>query len=135
MGARPFAWPHGKRTAVIVSVLLESWSDGKAPSYFPRTTPLKAGVADLAGIGWSQFGGREGVWRLRRVLEQFDVRATFFCNGRSAELYPEAIAQAARAGHDVAAHGYLQDQTLAYLDPDEERATIARALDLLEKAC
>jgi peptidoglycan/xylan/chitin deacetylase (PgdA/CDA1 family) len=134
MGTRAFAWPHGKRTAVIVSVLVESWSDGRAPSYFPRTTPLKPGVPDLAGVSWSQFGGREGVWRIRRILEELDLRGTFFCNGRSAELYPEPIAQAARAGHDIAAHGYLQDQTLAYLSAEEERATIVRSLDLLAKA-
>jgi hypothetical protein len=26
--------------AVLVSILFETWSDGKGPSYFPRTTPL-----------------------------------------------------------------------------------------------
>ena len=36
-----FAWPNGKRIAVLVSVLFESWSDGKSPHYFTRTTPLK----------------------------------------------------------------------------------------------
>lgn len=35
------SWPKGARVAVLVSVLLEAWSDGKSPSYFPRTTPLK----------------------------------------------------------------------------------------------
>ena len=41
-------WPNDKRIAVIVSVLLESWSEGKHPAYFPRTTPLKPGAADLS---------------------------------------------------------------------------------------
>ena len=49
MDKRPLAWPHGKRVAVVCSVLLETWSDGKAPSYFPRTTPLPPGSKDVAG--------------------------------------------------------------------------------------
>mgnify|MGYP003348352048 CR=1 FL=1 len=47
------AWPNGARVAVLVSVLLEAWADGKSPSYFPRTTPLKAGQVDRAGARWS----------------------------------------------------------------------------------
>jgi hypothetical protein len=56
-----FAWPEGKRVAVIVSVLVETWSEGHSPTYFPRTTPLRQGTTDLAGINWSQFGTREGI--------------------------------------------------------------------------
>jgi hypothetical protein len=78
MPDRKFAWPGGRRVAVIVSLLLESWSEGKAPSYFPRTTPLKEGVADLAGVSWSQFGGNEGIWRLTRILNEFEIAGTLF---------------------------------------------------------
>jgi peptidoglycan/xylan/chitin deacetylase (PgdA/CDA1 family) len=129
-----FAWPEGKRVAVVVSVLLETWSDGKSPSYFPRTTPLASGQKDVAGINWSRFGGNEGIWRLSRILEGADIRATLFCNGRSAEVWPEAVAAFARAGHDVAGHGYLQDQTLFSMSADGEREAIKMTLDILQKA-
>jgi allantoinase len=89
MSTPAFAWPEGRRVAVIVSVLLETWSEGKAPSYFPRTTPNKPGIPDIAGINWSTYGGKEGVWRLGRILDEVGLKATLFCNGRSAELYPE----------------------------------------------
>ena len=102
MSTPAFAWPEGRRVAVIVSVLLETWSEGKAPSYFPRTTPNKPGIPDIAGINWSTYGGKEGVWRLARILDEVGLKATLFCNGRSAELYPDAVAQFVRAGHDVA---------------------------------
>jgi peptidoglycan/xylan/chitin deacetylase (PgdA/CDA1 family) len=58
--------------------------------------------------------------------------ATLFCNGRSAELWPEAVAAFARAGHDVAGHGYLQDQTLFSMTADAERETIKKTLDILQ---
>ena len=91
MSMPAFAWPEGRRVAVIVSVLLETWSEGKAPSYFPRTTPNKPGIPDIAGINWSTYGGKEGVWRLGRILDEVGLKATLFCNGRSAELYPDAV--------------------------------------------
>jgi peptidoglycan/xylan/chitin deacetylase (PgdA/CDA1 family) len=134
MNDAAFAWPEGHRVAVVISVLLETWSDGKSPSYFPRTTPLRQGLVDIAGVQWSRFGGNEGIWRLLRNLDALDVPATLFCNGRSAEVWPEAVAAFARSGRDLAGHGYLQDQTLAYLSPDEERATIKKTLDILARA-
>jgi len=126
-------WPQGHRVAVVVSVLLETWSEGKSPSYFPRTTPLPPGSTDVAGINWSRFGGNEGIWRLSRNLKDLDIPATLFCNGRSAEVWPEAVAAFAKAGHDVAAHGYLQDQTLFSMSAEIERETIKKTLDILEK--
>lgn len=134
MPQEAFAWPQGKRVAVVVSVLLETWTEGKSPSYFPRTTPLAQGQKDVAGINWSRFGGNEGIWRLNRILKETGVGATLFCNGRSAEVWPEAVAAIAAAGHDVAGHGYLQDQTLFSMSAEGERETIKKTLDILEKA-
>lgn len=127
-------WPEGRKIAVLVSVLLESWSAGKSPTYFTRTTPLKPGAIDHAGIEWSQFGGREGIRRILRVLERAKVKATVLANALSAELYPEAVRAAVRAGHDLAGHGWSQDQYLCDLSPDEQQAAIRRCLDTLEAA-
>jgi len=44
--AQKAVWPGGKSIAVLVSILFETWSDGKGPSYFPRTTPLQPGTVD-----------------------------------------------------------------------------------------
>ncbi len=130
----PISWPYGKRLAVVTGVLLESWSDGKSPTYFTRTTPLKPGAVDHAGMQWARFGGQEGIWRLLRVLERCDVPATIFCNALSAERYPEAVRAAVQAGHDVAAHGYSQDQHFMDLTAEEQRQTIRKCLDTLEAA-
>ena len=127
-------WPGGKRIAVLVSILFETWSEGKSPSYFPRTSPLKAGTVDHGAIQWAQFGGNEGLWRIIRTLDRHGVPATVLCSGKCAELYPEVIAQAARSGHAIAGHGYTQDGLFAYMTPDEERAAIHKTVDLLEKA-
>jgi peptidoglycan/xylan/chitin deacetylase (PgdA/CDA1 family) len=127
-------WPGGCRTAVIISVLFETWSDKKSPSYFARTTPLKPGLIDRGGIQWGEYGGKEGVWRLVRVLDQCNMRASFFCSGRAAELYPDAFKQIRRSGHLVEGHGYVQDQAFLELPADQQRATIRKVLDILGAA-
>lgn len=126
-------WPNGARIAVLVSVLLEAWQEGKSPSYFPRTTPLKGGQPDLSGARWSEYGGKEGIWRLVKILDNRGVQASVFCNALAAERYPDAIKQIVRSGHRVEAHGYAQNQYLMDFSPEEQHATIKKCLDILEE--
>lgn len=48
----------------------------------------------------------KSVQRLLQLLEQYDVRATFFCLGWMAERVPELVRQCQQAGHEIASHGY-----------------------------
>ncbi len=133
MTSTTYNWPNGKRIAVGVTVMLETWSEGKAPPYGVQASPIKAGAIDLGGIAWGSYGGKIGVWRIINLLKQNGIRGTFCVNGRCAEIFPEAVAQIVKSGHDVAGHAYLQDQLMAYMTPEEEQRTIRQCLDLLEK--
>lgn len=126
-------WPNGKRVAVMVSVLLETWAEGKSPTYFPRTTPLKAGTPDLPGRQWSQFGAEEGVWRIINVLERAGIQSTVFANALSAETYPELIRAILKGGHHVGAHGYAQNEYLLDMSDEEQQKTIRKCLDVLQE--
>ena len=125
-------WPNDKRIAILVTVMFEVWSDGKAPPYSPMTTVLKPGTPDLLGISWSQYGGKTGIWRLMRVLDEADVRSTICLNAKGTELYPEAVKQLHRQGHEIAAHSYTQDLILPYLPPEQEKETIQRCARMIE---
>ncbi len=131
MTTQTLSWPRNNRIAVAVTVMYEAWSEGKAPTYSVQTTHLKPGATDYAGAAWATYGGRVGVWRILRMFERLGVPATFFVNARCAELYPESIAEIARAGHDIGGHGYTQDGLLAYMTPEEQQATIRKSLDIL----
>jgi peptidoglycan/xylan/chitin deacetylase (PgdA/CDA1 family) len=124
-------WPNGKRIAVAVTVMYETWAEGKAPNYSVQTTHLKPGTVDLAGRAWSTYGGRVGVWRIIRTLDRLQIPGTFFTNARCAELYPDTVKQIVKSGHDVGGHNYTQDALLAYMEPEEEQQTIRRCLDIL----
>jgi allantoinase len=128
---RSFGWPNGKRIAVTLTVLLETWSDSKAAPYSVQTTSLKPGFVDHSGVSWGQYGGNEGIWRILRILDRFGAPGTFCPNAQSAVIYEKAIREVVRSKHEVAAHGNFQDQLLSYMEPDAEQELIRDSLDLL----
>ena len=72
-----FGWPHAKKIAVTITVLLETWSEGKAAPYSIQTTSLRPGSVDYSGIAWGEYGGNEGIWRIMRILDRYIVREVF----------------------------------------------------------
>jgi peptidoglycan-N-acetylglucosamine deacetylase len=126
-------WPNGKKLAVSVTVMFETWADDKAPTYSVQTTHLKSGTVDHAGKAWSTYGGRVGVWRIINLLDRLGIPGTFFVNARCTEQYPDAVKQIVRSGHDIGGHAYTQDQLLAYMSLEDQEATIRQSIDLLQQ--
>lgn len=124
-------WPNNSRIVVVLTFLLESWSEGKAPPYSPMTSLPKPGVLDLTGIQWSEYGARAGGYRLMRLAKQHALPATFCVNARVAELFPAVVKQVVRSGFELAAHNYAQDQVLPGLNETEEREVIRNSVRIL----
>ena len=65
------------------------------------------------------------------ILDEYQVKATFFILGWVAERYPQLTRKIADQGHEIASHGYLH-QRLALQDRETYRADITRGKSLLE---
>ena len=132
MSGKQSAWPNGKKVAVSVKVMFEAWSEGKSPSYSVQAGSVKAGVVDVASQAWATYGGRVGVWRLLRLFNRLGIKVTFCTSGRCAELFPDAVKQIVRDGHDLAAHCDTQDHLLTYCaNVDEQRALVKQSIGAL----
>lgn len=127
-------WPAGNKVAVMVTIMFEIWSDGKAPPYSPMTTALKPGTPDLLGISWSQYGGKTGIWRFLRIFDEVGINATVCLNAKAAEVFPEAVTEIHRRGHEIAGHSYTQDLILPYLSSEEEKEVIQRCKRIITGA-
>jgi len=132
-GSNDFQWPNKARIAVVVTCLMENWSGDKGPPFSVQTTSLKPGTHDRAAMTWGTYGSRVGVWRLLKILEENNVPSTFVANAHSMELAPKAVEVMLQTGHEIAAHSYTQDALMAYMTPDEERATIQKCVDVFKK--
>jgi peptidoglycan/xylan/chitin deacetylase (PgdA/CDA1 family) len=134
MDSKILHWPNHERLAVLVTVMFEIWSEGKSPPYSPMTTSLKPGTPDLLGISWSQYGGKTGIWRIMRILNESEIKGTVCLNVKAAEVFPDAVTELHRRGHEIAAHSYTQDLILPYLSREEEAEVIQRCGCIIEKA-
>src|SRR3954466_3426063 len=85
-----YCWPGGARMAVVMTCLMENWSGDKGPPFSVQTTSLKPGTHDRAAMTWGTYGGRNGVWRLLKILNENRTPATFVANAHSLELAPAA---------------------------------------------
>ena len=63
---------------------------------------------------------------IRRILDRYGVRATFFCLGTAAAAHPALLRILVRDGHEIASHGYSHIP-LHRLTPEEFEADLLRA--------
>jgi peptidoglycan-N-acetylglucosamine deacetylase len=78
------------------------------------------------------YGPTVGVPRIVDLLGEYEVRATFFVPGYTADRYPAAVERILEAGHEVAHHSYAHHSPLNQTG-DEERRDFERALEALER--
>jgi polysaccharide deacetylase family protein (PEP-CTERM system associated) len=79
----------------------------------------------VARTSWDERTSRLGVGMrpLLALLEERDVRGTFFVLGWIARRHPEMIRALAAAGHEVASHGWGHERVTA-LTPEEFRRSV-----------
>lgn len=118
---KPSAWPEGAKCAVGLS--FDSDHD---------TFELRDGGKSISALSQGQFGPRQGIPRIRALLRNNSIPATFFVPAISAIHYPEEQRALIDEGHEIALHGWIHERN-ALLDGDTERDLQHRSADALEK--
>ncbi|MBD8062495.1 polysaccharide deacetylase family protein [Oceanitalea stevensii] len=77
------------------------------------------------------FAGEVGVPRLRRMLEQRGLPATWFVPGHSIETFPREIADVAAAGFEIGCHGYSHENPVA-MTAQQEADVLGRSVELVK---
>lgn len=71
-----------------------------------------------------------GLSRILSLLNEMNVKATFFILGAVCEIYPEEVKMIADSGHEIASHGY--SHTMVYkLTPESLREEVRKTDSLL----
>ena len=119
----PKSWPNGNRVAVCLSFD----TDTEAPH-------LRDGTTSPTTISAADFGAQAGVPRILRMLDRYQVPATFFMTAVDAMLHPEMLTAIQKSGrHEVGVHGWIHEFT-PRLEPGEEERLLDQAIEYLTKA-
>ena len=77
-----------------------------------------------------EFGALVGLPRILRLLDEKDVRATFFVPAHTAAAFPAETRRIRDAGHEIALHGYCHETPVG-LSREEEGRLLDRAVEKL----
>ena len=131
--------PNGARIAVSVVVNYEEGSEYSILDGDPRGEPsgespsnVPVGERDLANESFFEYGSRAGVWRIMNVLDQFDIKGTFFACALALERNPEVGPEIIRLGHEVMGHGNRWEEYYK-MDRDSERKAIKQAVESITR--
>lgn len=118
---RPASWPGGARCAVALSFDADH-----------DTIPLRDADESPMRISQGQYGNRQAMPRIRRLLAQEGVPCSFFYPAVSALLYPDEVRAVADEGHEVGIHSWIHEANTR-LPQGVERDLTFRAADTLER--
>jgi peptidoglycan/xylan/chitin deacetylase (PgdA/CDA1 family) len=120
---KPKAWPNGARVAVCLSFDV----DTEAPL-------LRDGTTSPTSLSAADFGAEAGTPRILRLLDKYQIPATFFITAVDARLHPQMLAAIQKDGrHEIGVHGWIHEFT-PRLDAGEEERLLDQALESLTQA-
>lgn len=122
--AEPIAWPAQYRAAAGLTFDLD------AEAAILSADPASA--SRMSVMTHQAYGPLTGLPRLLRMLHRYNLRATFFVPGYTAERYPSAVRTILEAGHEVGHHGYLHESMIG-VDAATEARILDRGLEALDR--
>ena len=128
---KPVKLPGGARLGVWFIINVEKWDINATMARAVLPAPQGVTVTpDIPNYSWFEYGLRVGFWRLKRVLDKHQVRATVSLNAPVCNAYPQIVEQSLRSGWEILAHGF--EQRAINLEKDE-RQVIRKTVDTIRE--
>src|SRR4029078_5035433 len=119
----PKRGPNDARVAVCLSFD----DDTEAPL-------LRDGTTSPTSLSASDFGAESGTPRILKMLDHYQIPATFFVTAVDAMLHPELLPAILKSGHhEIGVHGWIHELTTRLTEAEEERL-LDQAIAYLTKA-
>ena len=113
----PKTWPGGARVAVLLSFDVDN-----------ETVALRFGEPTVGSLASAQYGARQGLGRIVRLLDAKRIPASFFVPSVSLALTPGMADTIRKSGrHEFAVHGWIHELN-STLPDSAERALLTKAV-------
>jgi peptidoglycan/xylan/chitin deacetylase (PgdA/CDA1 family) len=121
---KPKAWPDGARVAVALSFDVDN-----------ATHALARGLLGANELSVGEYGAIDGLPRILRLLDKYQVPASFFIPAVSDLLHPQMIRDIMASGrHEIGVHGWIHEDLPALNNETEERRLLHDAIESLTKS-
>ena len=118
---KPKRWKNNARVAVALSFDSDH-----------ETTTLRWGDGSPGKLSQGEYGSRAAIPRIRGVLRENKVSASFFVPAVVAKLHPDEQRNLVAEGHEIGIHGWIHEFNSTLPEADE-RELMLRAGDVLEE--
>lgn len=132
-------WPGNARLALSIVVNVEEGAENnildgdKGPEQVDELgLAIKKPMRVHANESNYEYGLNEGWPRIHRLLQRYNITATFTAAAVALERAPQIAAVIRDEGHEVCSHGYRWQHQFM-LDETQERQVIRRAADSIEQ--
>jgi peptidoglycan/xylan/chitin deacetylase (PgdA/CDA1 family) len=115
-------WPNGAKGAISFSM-----------DNLGEAQDVNKGVWPSDKVIGHHFSVEENLPRMLDLLDRHGVKATFFAESWSLEVYPAAVAEMQRRGHEIAWHGY-QHEVFKGQSETEEDENFRKSFEAAERA-
>lgn len=116
----PKQWPNSARVAVGLSFDF----DNETPS-------LRDGQVSPGLMSQGEYGARAGLPRVLKLLDQYQIPATFFIPALSAKLHPQEVREIlSKNRHEIGIHGWIHERN-SQLGESDERELMRRSIEAL----
>src|SRR5689334_20345256 len=118
---KPKSWPNGARVAVALSLDVDN-----------ATTSLARGDLGANDMSRGEYGAVDGLARILRLLDQYNVPASFFIPAVSDALHPQMVRDIrSRGRHEIGVHGWIHEHLPTLNNEAEERRLLQDAIERL----
>ena len=101
----PVVWPDGKPIALWITVPVEFFPLDASLQPIRPLGALDRGYPDFWSYSNRDYGARLGIYRIMRVLDRINLRATTIVNAAAVTRYPHIITEAVRRNWEIASGG------------------------------
>jgi len=133
-------WPDGSKVAVNIVVNYEegaeySLLDGDPcnDAWGEYSYVIPPTVRDIGTETHFEYGSRVGIWRIARLLDQYEVPATIAACALALERTPEVGSWIAEGNYDVMGHGYRWTED-SRLPREQEQRLMRLAIDSIQRS-
>ncbi|PGH16966.1 hypothetical protein AJ79_01350 [Helicocarpus griseus UAMH5409] len=78
------------------------------------------------------YGATVGVDRLLKLLEKYNIKATWFTPTHTIESFPKQMVKIRDAGHEIGLHGYTHEH-VSDLSDEQQRSVLKRSMEIFTK--